>query len=113
MFIVRLFAVALLILATIAGGSEIVEWVRTGTRFSLTAGQLWYAFHAESLTAIQAFIQRDLHPALWDPVMVWILKQPAWLSTGVPGFLLLWCDIWMNLSQPRNPRRRPRFRTTG
>lgn len=113
MFILRLFAVALLILATIAGGSEIVEWVRTGTRLSITAGQLWYALHATSLTAMQAFIQRDLSPVLWDPVILWILRQPAWLVTGVPGFLLLWCDIWMNLSQPRDARRRTKFRTTG
>jgi hypothetical protein len=40
------------------------------------------------------------------------LRQPAWLVTGVPGALLLWLDVGMNLSQPRNARR-PRFRTTG
>lgn len=111
MFILRLFAVAFLILATIAGGTEIIEWVGNGTRVSIAAGQMWYGLHAGSLTAIHAFIQRDLHPALWDPVMIWILRQPAWIVTGVPGFLLLWCDIWLSLRQPRNLRR-PKFRTT-
>lgn len=112
MFILRLFAVAFLVLAAIAAGAEMVLWVSTGAWNAISAGQFWYAFDAESLAATHAFIQRDLYPVLWDPVMSWILRQPAWLVTGVPGALLLWLDVGTKLSEPRNARR-PRFRTTG
>lgn len=110
MFILRLFAVAFLIVATIAGGSDIVEWYRTGARVSISAGQLWTVLHAQSLMAIHAFVQRDIHPALWDPVMLWVLRQPAWVTFGVPGFVALWCDIWLTLRQGRTPKARRRFR---
>lgn len=110
MFILRLFAVAFLIVATIAGGSDIVEWYRSGVRASITTGQLWTVLHAPSLAAIHTFLQRDLHPALWDPMMLWILRQPAWLIYGVPGFTLLWCDIWLTLRQGRMPKSKRRFR---
>jgi hypothetical protein len=110
MFILRLFAVAFLIVATIAGGSDIVEWYRTGARASITVGQLWTVLHVQSLTAIHAILQRDFHPALWDPMMVWVLRKAAWVAFGVPGFVMLWCDIWLTLRQGRAPKTRRRFR---
>ena len=110
MFILRLFAVAFLIVATIAGGSDIVEWYRTGARASITAGQLWTVLHAQSLMAIHTILQRDIHPALWDPMMLWVLRQPAWVAFGVPGFVTLWCDIWLTLRQGRAPKARRKLR---
>jgi hypothetical protein len=112
MFILRLLAVAFLVIAAIAVGAEFVEWFHTGAWVSIAAGQFWYSLHAASLAAVHAFILRDLHPSLWDPVMTWILSRPAWAVTGVPGLLLLWLDIAISLHQPR-ARRRSRFRPAG
>lgn len=110
MFILRLFAVAFLIVATIAGGSDIFEWYQTGVRASISAGQLWTALHAQSLMVLHTVLQRDFHPALWDPMMVWVLRKPAWIAFGLPGFLMLWCDIWLTLRQGRTPKARRKFR---
>lgn len=38
---------------------------------------------------IQATIERQIHPLLWDPIMVQILRSPAALLALVLGFLLL------------------------
>ena len=112
MFILRLFAVTFLVIAAIAVGAEFVGWFRTGSWSAIAAGHFWYNLHAASLAATHAFIQRDVHPELWDSVISWILRRPAWLVAGLPGALLLWWDIAMNLSRPSKSRR-PRFRTAG
>ena len=53
-------------------------------------GEHWFQFHAESLNASQAGIQRHVHPALWDPVIVWLLQTPTWLVFALLGLLLFW-----------------------
>ncbi|MEO1089615.1 MAG: hypothetical protein AAFX81_03200 [Pseudomonadota bacterium] len=40
-------------------------------------GQLWFSVDAPSLNLTQALIQRYLHPAVWDTVVVPLLVQPS------------------------------------
>ncbi len=110
MFIIRLIAVVFLILACIAAGAEVLGLTRTGHWNAITAGQLWMTFHAPSLDGAQAFVQRHFHPGSWDPVIAWILRQPAWLVAGIPGLGLLWLDLSLGMGASRGPGR-PRFRT--
>lgn len=112
MFILRLFAMAFLVLAATAASIELVELIRTSTWHPIVAGQFWHNLHAESLESLRHFIQREVHPALWDSAISPILRQPAWVVAGLPGLLLLWLDIWLGMSPLRQPRR-PRFRTAG
>ncbi|MDP6925998.1 MAG: hypothetical protein QGG84_02790 [Rhodospirillales bacterium] len=42
------------------------------------------------LTALRIFIETNLSPALWDPVITGILVLPGWLTLGVPGIFLAW-----------------------
>jgi hypothetical protein len=111
MFILRLIAVMFLILAAIAVGVEIVGFARTAHWHGISAGQLWLNLHPSSLDGAHAFIQRYVSPALWDPVMIWFLRQPAWAATGLPGLALLWLALGMSLGAPRR-RERPRFRAS-
>lgn len=37
---------------------------------------------------VQAVLQRCVHPAVWDPVLVTVLLLPLWLTLAVPGLLL-------------------------
>lgn len=65
-----------------------------GSPFQLSlAGQVWFnidqALGTASLNGAQAGIQRYVLPELWDPAIVWILRQPALLVLGLPGLLLL------------------------
>lgn len=73
-----------------------VALVLDGAR-SITSGDLiitpmgitWSAVHIGSLNQSQAFIQRGVHPYLWDPVMISILAAPTWLVIGVISLLFI------------------------
>ncbi len=68
---------------------DILRYVETDGYAAIVVGELWFDLHVGSLNLAQAVIQRYLHPALWDPAIVWVLLQPAWLAFAVPG-LALW-----------------------
>lgn len=101
MFILRLIAVLFLIVAAIAAGVEFVGFARNAHWTGVSAGQLWLNLHPASLDGVHALVQRYVSPALWDPVMVWLLRQPAWAVTVVPGLGLLWLDLGLALGAPR------------
>ena len=52
-------------------------------------GELWFAFHPESLQLAQPAIERHLLPWLWDPVLVTVLLAPASITLAALGFFLL------------------------
>lgn len=90
MIVGRIVGWSLVIAALAALAYDAVGWAR-GAGFVLhAAGELWYAVHPETLNMLQAGIQRNVWPFLWDPVIVTILLWPAVLVLGVPGALLVW-----------------------
>lgn len=52
-------------------------------------GQLWFEIDASSLNTLQAGIERNLTPVLWDPVIITILQVPAVAVFGVLGIVFL------------------------
>lgn len=56
----------------------------------LTAHELWSALAPESLAIAQYMVERNLSPAIWDPLLVNLMTLPAWLILGIPGVLLVW-----------------------
>ena len=76
-------------LALMAAGAEIVRSLEGGAWTPLALGEAWYAVDRDSLGLAQAGIQRHLHEALWDPVIVTLLLAPLWAWAAVPGTLLL------------------------
>jgi hypothetical protein len=73
-----------------------VALVIDGTR-SITAGRFvtmpaietWLAIHPLSLEWLKTWIERDLSPRLWDPVLLYILYSPLWLVLGVLGLIFV------------------------
>jgi len=53
-------------------------------------GETWFTLSSSTLNALQAGIERHVHPFLWDPIMQWLLLLPNWLVVGGVGFLLVW-----------------------
>ena len=84
------------VLALSAGfvlGAELVSFAGTGKYHIIAAGELWFELHSGSLNLSQAVIQRYLHPWLWEPAIVTVLRAPAWALFGVPGLALI--GLWV------------------
>ena len=85
----RILGWLLLALAFLAAGVEAVGSLQAGEWQSLALGQVWYDLDRGSINLMQAVVQRNLHPAIWDPGVIALLQWPTWLVAGVPGFMLL------------------------
>lgn len=78
-------------------GAAVVGVVIDGTKsiaadkLVVTAlGETWFTLSPSSLNQLQALVERNIHPILWDPVIQWILMLPNWAVIGALGFLLVW-----------------------
>lgn len=69
-------------------------------------GALWYDLDRGSLNAVQAFVQRYLHPAIWDPCIAFLLRLPAFtLPLLLGGAWLLIDMLSQRRGRPRSSRR--------
>lgn len=82
----------LLVLAFAAGAAQVVPRSLPGGASGsiVSAYELWYAAWPGSLVVAQIRVEKLLAPWVWDPVLVTLLKLPAWLLFGLPGGLLTW-----------------------
>ena len=56
----------------------------------LTLGELWVMAAPQTPNTVQAVVQRRLHPALWDDVILPVLLAPAWaVALGLGAALSL------------------------
>ncbi len=81
---------ALLVCALLAFGGALQPWIMGAAFKALALGQLWYHLDGASLNAVQAFIQRYLHPAIWEIGFTPFLLLPAWGFFGGLGGGLAW-----------------------
>jgi uncharacterized membrane protein len=93
-----------LTLAALAG------WLAlSGQDMTQAAGQLWYALDSASLNTFQSVVQRYVHPALWDDVIISLLLRPAWATSVFLVFLTIVIGVVLVLlSRSRGQRRRRR-----
>jgi len=77
MVIARILGWILVAAALLVAGLALALWLGN-QNFSLVAGQIWYQLDQGSLNFIQTLLQRHLHPALWDYVLLPLLQRPAY-----------------------------------
>ena len=78
----------LLVGAIGALGWDLLDAVNGGP-FSLSAlGHHWFRLDPSSLNGLQAFVQRQLVPEIWDHALQPWLSAPSLVALGVPGLLL-------------------------
>jgi hypothetical protein len=53
-------------------------------------GETGLTFLGERFRQLQPAVERNLHPLLWDPVLVNVLQVPTAAAGLLLGFLLLW-----------------------
>jgi ABC-type Fe3+ transport system permease subunit len=101
LIVLRVIGWLLLLAALVVLGLDVASWIREGHWVMTPAGKLWYEISRNSLSLAQAGIERHVWKPLWDPVILTVLLQPAWLVLGLPGALLALFA--------RHPRKRRRF----
>ncbi|MGA7385459.1 MAG: hypothetical protein WBW81_12430 [Methylocella sp.] len=63
----------------------------SGARLYVTPlGETLMALAPGKLALAQAFVERQIHPFVWDPVLVDFMRLPVWLAAGVAGILATW-----------------------
>jgi hypothetical protein len=50
---------------------------------------LYWAFPTK-MPLLQPFIERQIHPFLWDPILYRLLLAPNWAAFGLLGLILLY-----------------------
>ncbi|MDJ0893851.1 MAG: hypothetical protein QNJ92_01815 [Alphaproteobacteria bacterium] len=83
-----LLAIALLLGAAISVGLDTLSWWQSGSWPWITVGELWHRVHSSSLQITQAVVQRYIHPAIWDPIILTVLLWPAVVVFGISGVVL-------------------------
>lgn len=92
-FLLRAISMIALVMAVIAGVIDAIKSVAASEVVISPLGAAWYGLSPDTLNLAQAVIQRNVHPYLWDPVVQWILLQPAWavfLVISLFFYLIAW-----------------------
>lgn len=84
---VRLLALAFIALGTLAFGFFVAVLVAGNGLAGQLLGQVWYQndpftqfLNTASLPLVGAIVERRIHPALWDPVLLSVLGLPSWIA---------------------------------
>ena len=89
MILLRILGGWAILAAVIALVNDVTHAYETGTKFAFASlGKDWDLVSPTSLNLLQAGIERHVAPVLWDPVLLTVLKAPAFAVFGVIGVLL-------------------------
>jgi hypothetical protein len=79
----KLLALVFLLLALGTGIIDITRSIADSVITITPLGEYLGHYFRPTLNLSQALVQRYIHPAVWDPVIQWILLAPTWLVCGV------------------------------
>jgi hypothetical protein len=83
--LVRLLGLALLAGAFAAGVIDGAASIAANQLSITPIGRPLYLVFPNKFPLVQVFVERQIHPLLWDPVLVNILMLPTWLVLAVIG----------------------------
>ena len=104
MRVLRFLGYVLTALGLFMVGLALWIWI-DGRDLGVPAGQLWFELDSSGLNTFQAVVQRYLHPALWDDVIVPLLQKPAKWALTIEILLLLLPGLLLILIGRRKRRR--------
>jgi len=85
----RILGTWFLLAGVVALVIDITRTLAADTLVMTRLGEHWFQFHSASLNASQAGVQRYVHPAVWDPVILSLLQTPTWVVAMALGILLI------------------------
>ncbi len=86
--ILRILALFALAMALITAVLDITRSIADSTLVMTSLGVDWQNLAPVALNQAHFMVQQYLHPAIWDPVIVQILKAPTWFVFGIIWFVL-------------------------
>src|ERR1700680_4841502 len=87
--LLRFLGLCLQAIAFVALLGDVIHSV-AGARLSVTPlGETLMTLAPGKLALAQAFVARQVHPFIWDPVLVDLMRLPVWLAVGAIGCLAI------------------------
>ncbi|MET1413572.1 hypothetical protein ABVF61_14965 [Roseibium sp. HPY-6] len=100
-FIFRLAGLGLLAVAIIAGISDASTSIAQSQTQLQPLGQLLFSLFPDTFPILQPAIERHVHPALWDPVLLTLMTWPVWAVFAPLGLAFLWLGARRRGYQPQ------------
>jgi hypothetical protein len=88
--LLRLLGLCLLATAFVTLLGDVTRSVAGARLYFTPLGERLMALAPSKLALTQAFVERQVHPFLWDPVLVDLMRLPVWLALGAFGYLAIW-----------------------
>jgi hypothetical protein len=89
-FIVRLIGLALLAGAFAAAVIDGARSIAASKLILTPLGATLYWAFPNKMPLLQPFIERQIHPFLWSPILYNLLRAPNWVVFGLVGVALLY-----------------------
>ena len=87
--LLRFLAGVFLLVAVIAAVNDATRSMAAGARVPFVSTlDHWSRLAPVTLAGARTSVQRRAHPLVWDPVLVTVLRLPAWGLFGIVGLLL-------------------------
>lgn len=86
---IRLFGWLFAVIAICAVGYDLAKSLANGTLEMTPLGVAWHHISPSTLNALQAGIQRNVSPELWEDAIVPFLYVPGWLTFGIMSYIVL------------------------
>jgi hypothetical protein len=88
--LLRFLGLCLLATAFVTLLDDVTHSVAGARLYVTPLGERLMALAPVKLTLVQAFVERQVHPFIWDPVLVDLMRLPVWLAVGAIGCLVIW-----------------------
>lgn len=87
--LLRFLGLCLLATAFVALLSDVARSVADARLYITSLGETLMALAPGKLALVQAFVEPYVHPFIWDPVLVDLMRLPVWLAVGAIGCLAI------------------------
>jgi hypothetical protein len=69
---------------------DVMRSIAAATLHVTPIGETLMALDPGRWAFAQGFIERHLHPFVWNPILVELMRLPVWFGAGVAGGLVSW-----------------------
>jgi hypothetical protein len=88
--LLRLLGLCLLATAFVTLLGDVTRSVAGAKLYITPLGETLMALAPGKLALARAFVEGRVHPYIWDPVLVDLMRLPVWLAVGAIGCLAIW-----------------------